>query len=160
MASRPREPKKPGTRKDGLPDGRGRSEGSRAGHFSQDDGRRRPGRPKGAQNKKTKRREVLSMPVKVTINGKTKTVDTETALYMAQRKKALDGEQRSTELLLGKPDPEPPPPDIDLKALFAEDLAIIEDVRRRGFFDSVAPLLTPPAAPDPAQPSEPDKEDD
>ena len=94
--------KEPKFRKDGHPDGRGHSEGSKGSRFAEDDGRRRPGRPKGALSVKTIYLNAASMPIYVTINGKRKRITTADAIVLKQREKALGGGERAAERFIEK----------------------------------------------------------
>lgn len=94
--------KDPKFRHDGEPDGRGHGEGSKASRFQKDDGRRRPGRPKGALSLKTIYLHAAAMPIYVTINGKRKRITTADAIVLKQREKALGGGERAAERFIEK----------------------------------------------------------
>ena len=59
------------------------------------------GRPKGVRNFKTDVEKTLSAPVKVTRDGKPKKVSTQEAALLRLREKALGGDARALDRLLG-----------------------------------------------------------
>lgn len=59
------------------------------------------GRPKGARNFKTDVKETLKIPVRVTNNGQPRTVSTQRAALLRLREKALGGDARALDRLLG-----------------------------------------------------------
>lgn len=58
------------------------------------------GRPKGSRNFKTDVKDTLKEPVRLTKNGKPKTVSTQAATLMRLREKALQGDQRALDRLI------------------------------------------------------------
>ena len=126
--------KEPKFRKDGHPDGRGHGEGSKGSRFHKDDGRRRPGRPKGALSLKTIYLNAASMPIYVTINGKRKRITTADAIVLKQREKALGGGERAAERFIEKLEQYSTievQPDLTAQ-LLAEDESILASAGRRG----------------------------
>ena len=59
------------------------------------------GRPKGSRNFKTELRATLQTPVKVNKNGRFRKISTQRASLMVLREKALAGDQRAIEHLIG-----------------------------------------------------------
>jgi len=59
------------------------------------------GRPKGSRNFKTEVRATLQTPVKINKNGRVRKISTQRASLMVLVRKALNGEQRAIEHLLG-----------------------------------------------------------
>ena len=59
------------------------------------------GRPKGARNFKTDVKETLKISVRVTNNGQPRTVSTQQAALLRLREKALGGDTRALDRLLG-----------------------------------------------------------
>lgn len=129
--------KQPKFRLDGELDGRGHADASKSTRFATDDGRKRPGRKKGARDEKTEILAIRDMLVEVTIGDKKQKVPTRTAIFLRQRKKALDGDQRATEFLDAKfSQYEPPLLEPNLTSdLLAEDQAILESAVARGLID-------------------------
>jgi hypothetical protein len=74
---------------DGRPDGRGRSEGSKASQFAPGDGRPRPGRPKGSKSLRTIYRAVGQSLIAVTMNGRTRKLMKAEAIILKQADLAL-----------------------------------------------------------------------
>lgn len=135
--SRPKDPK---FTKDGFPDGRGHGEGSKGTRFAKGDGRRRPGRPKGARDEKVLVNKIRDMKVEATINGRKRKVDTQQALLMKQREKALKGDQRAAEFLDRKFQAFGPPvvePD-HITPLLESDREILKCAVRRGLIRPLA----------------------
>jgi len=59
------------------------------------------GRPKGSKNFSTQVRETLDLPVPIKEGGKTVQISTQKAALMRLREKALKGDQRALDRLLG-----------------------------------------------------------
>lgn len=59
------------------------------------------GRPKGSRNFKTDLREELAEPVRVHVDGKAQTISSQQAAMKQLRAKALKGDQRALDRLLG-----------------------------------------------------------
>jgi len=59
------------------------------------------GRRKGAKNFNTDLKETLDMPVPVSENGRRKTISTQRAALMRLREKALNGDEKALNKLLG-----------------------------------------------------------
>lgn len=127
-------PKPPKFTAAGLPDGRGQAEGSKNTRFASGDGRPRPGRPKGARDEKTIVNEVRDMKVEAVIGRRKRKIDTQRAILLKQREKALKGDQRAAEFMDRKFQTYGPPivePD-HISSLLEEDRAILDAARRRG----------------------------
>lgn len=125
----------PKFRANGEPDQRGQGEGSKGTRFKAGDGRPRPGRPKRSRDERGVVQAIRDMPVTITdARGARKKITTLEALLMKQRQKALAGDQRAAEMLFKRFDRyETPSIDGDPSAdLLAEDLLILDTVRRRG----------------------------
>ena len=138
-------PNPPKMRGDGELDGRGHAEGSVPTRFAQGDGRKRPGKPKGAKSLATIYRSVGKMPIKVDQGGQTRKLSTAEAIVLKQREKALKGDQRAAELLLEKieaHDPIEVRPDLTA-ALLAEDAELLASARARGLLDANEPSRDP-----------------
>jgi hypothetical protein len=136
--------KGPKFRKDGHPDGRGHSEGSKGSRFGEDDGRRRPGRPKGALSLKTIYLNAAAMPIYVTINNKRRRITTADAIVLKQREKALGGGERASERFIEKLEQYSP---IEVQPdrtgeLLAEDQAILASAAARGLLGDGEPPTT------------------
>ena len=126
--------KPPRFRQDGEIDGRGHADASKSFRFASGDGRKRPGRPKGARDERTEVLLVRDMPVEITIGGKKRKGSTRLGMYMRQRHKALNGDQRATEFLDAKFSQFEPPlvqPDLT-RILLEEDRAILAAAAGRG----------------------------
>ena len=93
--------KVPGFTKDGLPDGRGLSEGSKANQFRKGDERQRPGRPKGLRDRKKIIESIRDLTVDANLNGRKRKIGTDTGILLAARAKALKGDPRAIEFLNG-----------------------------------------------------------
>lgn len=125
--------KPPKIRDDGELDGRGHAEGSVPTRFAKGDGRKRPGKPKGAKSLATIYRNVGKMPIKVDQGGQTRKISTAEAIVLKQREMALKGNQRATERLLDKieaHDPVEVRPDLTA-GLLAEDVELLTNARVR-----------------------------
>jgi hypothetical protein len=94
--------KPPKIRGDGGVDGRGYAEGSVPTRFAPGDGRKRPGRTKGAKSLTTIYREIAKMPLALELAGKKTKITTAQGIILKLREKALKGDQRAAELLLDK----------------------------------------------------------
>jgi hypothetical protein len=143
--------KEPKYRKDGAPDGRGHAEGSAATRFDSGDGRRRPGRTKGAKSLKTIYKAAASMPVTATdpkTLKKTRYI-TKEAVVLKQREKALRGEDRALERFIDRIELyDPPEVDADRTAtLLAEDAELLAEALGRGAIGWNWPTPVVPAAP-------------
>lgn len=133
--------KDPKFRKDGHPDLRGHGEGSKASRFQEGDGRRRPGRRKGALSLKTIYLNAGAMPIYVTINGKRTRITTADAIVLKQREKALGGGERAAERFMEKLEQYSPievQPDLTGE-LLAEDEVILAGAAGRGLLDGEPP---------------------
>ena len=73
----------------------------KSGRFKKGQSGNPKGRPKGVKNFQTELRSVLRSKVTVTEAGKLKSVSVVEAALMRLREKALKGDQRSLEILLG-----------------------------------------------------------
>ena len=126
----PRE-KPPKITKDGLPDGRGHGQGSKATRFSAYDNRPRPGRPTGARDLKTIVAAIRNLPVAK--DGKRRVIAQE-AILRAQVKKALAGDTRAAQFVQSQIDRfEQPVVNPDLTGqLLAEDAEILAATLARG----------------------------
>lgn len=91
--------KDPKLTKDGVPDNRGRSAGSKATQFAKDDGRRRPGRPKKSADQRTIVDRIRNTPVGLKPDGtrRRRSVTMQEAILLAQSKKALAGDTRAAQ---------------------------------------------------------------
>lgn len=133
--------KDPRFRKDGQPDGRGHGAGSKKTRFAEEDGRRRPGRPKGSKSLKTVYLAAADITVRAVINGKTKRITSKEAMILKEREQAMGGDHRAREHFLKRLDEYSPievQPDLTV-SLIAEDEVIIADVFKRGVF-GIQPL--------------------
>jgi len=72
----------------------------KSGQFKKGKSGNPKGRPKGTRNFKTDVLSVLNEPVKVSRNGKTKSVSTQAATLARLREKALKGDQKALDRLL------------------------------------------------------------
>lgn len=129
--------KDPKFRNDGEPDGRGHSDGSKPSRFQENDGRRRPGRTKGALSLKTIYMNAAAMPIYVTIGDKRKRISSADAIVLKQREKALSGSERAGERFIDKLEQYTPievQPDLTAE-LMAEDEAILASAAARRFLD-------------------------
>lgn len=133
----------PNIRSDGEPDLRGKSDGSKSTQFAADDGRKRPGRPKGAKSLRSIYRAAGSAKISVTIGGVTRRLTKTEAVILKQLDLALHGEQRPAERFLDRIEQfTPVEVDVDIiGALISEDLNLLAIARERG--------LIGPAGPDP-----------
>lgn len=130
-------PKEPKFLANGLPDGRGQGEGSRATRFARDDDRRRPGRTKGALSLGTIYRTAGGAVITLTLqNGKTKRISKAEGIILKQLDLALKGDQRAAERFLGKYEQySPTEVQPDLTALkLIDDEDILAGAYRRGLF--------------------------
>lgn len=121
-------------RSDGGIDGRGHGEGSVQTRFAAGDGRKRPGRTRGAKSLATIYREVAKMPLALELGGKKTTISTAQGIVLKQREKALKGDQRAAEHLLVKietHDPVEVRPDLTAQ-LLEEDADLLASARARG----------------------------
>jgi hypothetical protein len=130
---------------DGTPDGRGHAEGSRATRFGKGDGRRRPGRPKGAISLRSAYEKAAALPVySADRRQKWSTAD---AIAMRQREKALKGDEKATKRFedrIASYFPEAVDT-ANMNDLLAEDLAILRRGEARG---AIPPRPSaPPSAP-------------
>ena len=73
----------------------------KSGRFKKGQSGNPKGRPKGVKNFQTELCSVLRSKVTVTVAGKSKPVGTVEAALMRLREKALKGDQRALEILLG-----------------------------------------------------------
>ena len=127
----------PRLRGDGELDGRGYSEGSVPTRFAASDGRKRPGRPKGAKSLATIYRQVGQIPVALDQGGRKRKISTAEGVVLKQRELALKGDQRAAERLLDKieaHDPVELRPDLTAQ-LLAEDAVLLASARARGLLD-------------------------
>ena len=83
------------------------------------------GRPKGAKNLATRIEEVLSLPVKITQGKRQKWARTDFAMLMRMREKALNGDLRASERLLGLRMASPEQSAQNAPATSAQDEAIL-----------------------------------
>jgi hypothetical protein len=127
--------KPPRFRADGELDGRGHAEGSRRTQFHAGDGRRRPGRPRGARDERSLVRQIRDMPVTITDQaGRRRKISTIEALLIKLRSEALAGNMKAMESLLKRIERyEVPSAEPDLTAkLLEDDQIILEAARVRG----------------------------
>lgn len=127
------------TRSDGGVDGRGHGEGSVSTRFAPGDGRKRPGRTKGAKSIATIYREIAKMPVALELGGKKTKITTAQGIVLKQREKALKGDQRAAEHLLDRieaHDPVEARPDLTAQ-LIDEDAELLASARARGLLPSL-----------------------
>jgi Family of unknown function (DUF5681) len=96
------------------------------------------GRQKGVRNFTADAKRTLELPVTVAENGKTRNASTQEAIFRRLRDKALKGDSRSIEILIGiasKVNNDGPGQSPDAQGLSADDQAIFEafvtDVRTR-----------------------------
>lgn len=140
--------KAPGIRKDGGPDGRGRSEGSQKTWYAHDDGRRRPGRSKGALSLATIYRIAGGAVVTMTLqNGKTKRISKAEGIVLKQLELALKGNLRAAEYFLEKYEQYSPvevqPDATALKMLEDEQiLGILAGADQRGLLGPTEPTVS------------------
>ena len=141
-----RPPKVIKLRKDGQPDGRGHAEGSKANRLAKNDGRPRPGRPRGSRDAKSDICFVRDLPVALTIGDKKRKVSTRLANLLKLREKALKGDQRAAEYLDRLfTQVEPPSVETDLTAaLLEEDAQLLANWRSRK--QSVDDQAMPPSS--------------
>lgn len=141
--NRPTKPIK--LRKDGQPDGRGHAEGSKANRLAKNDGRHRPGRPRGSRDAKSDICFVRDLPVALTIGDKKRKVSTRLANLLKLREKALKGDQRAAEYLdrlFAQVEPASVEPDLTA-GLLEEDAQLIANWRQR---NQAAGMSDPPAS--------------
>lgn len=137
MEDEPAAPPKPIKFKaDGTPDGRGHAEGSKASRYTVNDGRERPGRPKGAISLKTAYARAAARRVTYTDSktGKQGSMPTMEAIALKQREKALKGDEKATKRFEQRIDeyfPEEVDP-LSTAKLMAEDEAILAHAAARG----------------------------
>jgi hypothetical protein len=135
-------------RKDGRPDGRGRSAGSRTTQFAAGDGRKRPGRPKGSKSLGTIYREAAAALVTVARDGKHKRVPTKEAIVLREALQALKGDARARESFMRRLQ-EYSLPEVQLdetQRLIEEDRQILLQAMARGLIDPSAVQLSEPDA--------------
>jgi hypothetical protein len=141
-------PKEPKFLPNGLPDGRGQSEGSRATRFARDDHRKRPGRTKGALSLGTIYRTVGGAIITLTLqNGKTKRISKAEGVILKQLELALKGDQRAAERFLEKFEQHSPTevqPDLTALKLI-DDEEILASAYRRGLLGPDELDQPPPA---------------
>jgi hypothetical protein len=82
-------------------DGGGYGKPPKSGQFRKGQSGNPKGRPKGVKNFQTELRTVLRSKVTVTVAGKPKLVSVVEAALMRLREKALKGDQRALEIVLG-----------------------------------------------------------
>lgn len=129
--------KPPKVRGDGDVDGRGHAEGSVPTRFAPGDGRKRPGRPKGAKSLATIYRETGKMPVALDMGGRKRKISTAEGVVLKLRELALKGDQRAAERLLDKIealDPVEVRPDLTAQ-LVTEDAELLAHARARGLVE-------------------------
>jgi len=129
--------KPPKMRGDGELDGRGHAEGSVPTRFEPGDGRKRPGRPKGAKSLATIYRHVGQIPLTVDQGGRKRRISTAEGVVLKQRELALRGNQRAAERFLDKieaHDPVEVRPDLT-GHLLAADAELLASARARGLID-------------------------
>jgi len=133
--------KPPSMRGDGELDGRGQAEGSVPTRFAPGDGRKRPGRPKGAKSLATIYRHVGQIPLTVDQGGRKRRISTAEGVVLKQRELALKGNQRASERFLDKIetyDPVEVRPDLTAH-LLAEDAELLASARARGLLGCEPP---------------------
>lgn len=137
--------KPPKYRLDGEPSGTGHAEASLATRFGVDDGRRRPGRKKGAKSMVKVYTALAKIPVVWDQGGEKRKISTKEGIALKQRDKALKGDQRASERLLDKFEAlDPPEARLDLTAaLIAEDIELIAGLRARGLLGPIEPPTSP-----------------
>lgn len=144
-------------RLDGQPDGRGHAEGSMATRYAADDGRRRPGRKKGAKSLKTVYQAAAEIPIEAEIKGKRKRITSKEGIVLKEREQALKGDHRAREHFikrLAEYSPIEVEPD-RTTLLLAEDEAILASAFERGLI-GVQPLTGDPSAMPPLEEPAPD----
>ena len=134
-------------RKDGLPDGRGRSPGSQRTQFASEDGRRRPGRRKGSKSLSTIYRAIADTLVTITKDGRQRRITRKEAIVLKEALLAMQGDSRAREGFLRRlQESSPPEVEADRTAqLLKEDQEILRQAVDRGLID---PTEKPPARPD------------
>ena len=136
--------KEPKIRLDGQPDQRGHSEGSKSTRFGVDDGRKRPGRTKGAKSLKTVYQAIAEMPVRADVPGIPKRISTKEGIVLKERDQALRGDHRAREHFL-KRLAEYSPIEVEpdrTGQLLADDEIVLADAFRRGLIGAL-PLDEP-----------------
>ena len=134
--------KGPKFRKDGQLDNRGHSDGSKLTQFAENDGRKRPGRSKGAKSLKSVYQAIGEIPVKADINGKPKRITTKEGIVLKERHQALQGDHRAREHFL-KRLAEYSPIEVEpdrTGVLLAEDEELLASAFERGLL-GVLPLV-------------------
>ena len=136
--------KEPKIRLDGQPDRRGHSEGSKSTRFGVDDGRKRPGRTKGAKSLKTVYQAIAEMPVRADVPGIPKRISTKEGIVLKERDQALRGDHRAREHFLKRLSEYSP---IEVEPdrtgqLLADDEIVLADAFRRGLIGAL-PLDEP-----------------
>jgi hypothetical protein len=130
--------KQPKFTKDGLPDGRGSSEGSKQTQFASGDGRPRPGRPKGSKSLASIYNETAEASVILVQDGKKKRVSRKEAIVRQEAQQATKGDARARESYLGRLR-EFNPPEVQASAidrLLEEDAEILAQAFARGLLAS------------------------
>lgn len=130
--------KQPKFTKDGLPDGRGSSEGSKRSQFASGDGRPRPGRPKGSKSLASIYNETAEASVILVQDGKKKRVSRKEAIIRQEAQQATKGDARARESYLSRLR-EFTPPEVQASAidrLLEEDAEILAQAFARGLVGS------------------------
>jgi len=144
----------PRFRKDGAPDGRGLSEGSKSTQFAAGDQRKRPGRPKGSKSLKDVYLAAAAMPVEVKIGNRTKRIATKEAVVLKQRDQALKQGERAAERFIAKVEQYTPlevEPDLTA-GLLADDAEILAAAFERGLLGNFMPSAAETAGEEPPRP--------
>ena len=133
-------------RKDGLPDGRGRSPGSQQTQFAVDDRRRRPGRTKGAKSLSAIYRAIADTLVTITKDGQQKRITRKEAIVLQEVMLAMKGDARAREGFLRRlQECSPPEVQTDRTAqLLQEDQEILRQGVERELVDPIATQSTGP----------------
>jgi len=130
--------KQPKFTKEGLPDGRGSSEGSKRTQFASGDGRQRPGRPKGAKSLASIYNETAEASVTLVQDGKKRRVSRKEAIIRQEAQQATKGDARARESYLSRLR-EFTPPEVQASAidrLLEEDAEILAQAFARGLLAS------------------------